>query len=285
MNVELRSLLIEEAKELDYFFKKSSIEGKGTSQEVSDRREVRLINLIRKFFPYPYNIVKQSIIDSENNRSQSIDCLILNPCHPKTFSTEGLYSIVFADGVDAAIELKPDLNSEKEINRALIQIASVKKLKKLKYQGPSVNDILNGKDEDYKEKNKHLNRIPAFIFCNSTYVNKLKLIEKIVNHYVNNKIPRAEQFDMIIVNNEGILLNLRSKNSYCYGKQDGLFWWGIKEDTLFYFLYFLQIIPKSEMSIGPMVLPLYFKLDEMLLLYPKYEYYSSELNKKLVDLN
>ena len=51
MNEILNELLIYEAKEIELFFEKARLEGKGTPQEVSDRREDIVKKLIEKYFP------------------------------------------------------------------------------------------------------------------------------------------------------------------------------------------------------------------------------------------
>lgn len=126
-------LLRMEAKEIALSFKKASIEGEGTPQEVSDRREEALNKFLRKYFPFPYRVVKGNIIDSFGKRSNSIDCIIINPSHPYTVDVNnGKASIIFADGVDYAIEIKPDLSNNDEIKRSLNQIQSVKRLSRVR---------------------------------------------------------------------------------------------------------------------------------------------------------
>jgi len=86
-----------------------------------------LADFIKKYFPFPFRLAKGQIIDSFGKESASIDCILLNPNHPYTTnSNEKHFSAILSDGVDVAIELKPDLNSEKEIHRSLKQIKSVK---------------------------------------------------------------------------------------------------------------------------------------------------------------
>lgn len=105
---KLSELLKVEAKEIAASFEKASIEGEGTPQEVSDRREEVVKGFLMKYFPFPYRVVKGNIIDSFGNRSNSIDCIVLNPSHPHTVDPlNGKASIIFADGVDFAIEVKP----------------------------------------------------------------------------------------------------------------------------------------------------------------------------------
>ena len=128
----LLDLLEIESKELAVSFEKASVEGQGTPQEVSDRREIAVKKLLEKYFPFPFRIAKGNISDSHGNRSASIDCIVLNPDHPHTVSDEEKFSAILADGVDFAIEVKPDLTKVDEINRALNQLKTVKSLTRVK---------------------------------------------------------------------------------------------------------------------------------------------------------
>ncbi|SHN93087.1 hypothetical protein BHECKSOX_2111 [Bathymodiolus heckerae thiotrophic gill symbiont] len=60
----LLDLLKIESNELAVSFKKASIEGQGTPQEVSDRRETAVKKLLEKYFPFPFRIAKGNISDS-----------------------------------------------------------------------------------------------------------------------------------------------------------------------------------------------------------------------------
>ena len=162
---KLVELLQIEAQEITISFAKASVEGEGTPQEVSDRREETIHRFLKKFFPFPFRIVKGNITDSFGNQSNSIDCIVINPSHPHTLDGEnGKASIIFADGVDYAIEVKPDLSNNNEIERGLKQVQSVKKLIRVR-QGLV-------RSSEGKESAK---RIPTFIFADKTYANpKLK---------------------------------------------------------------------------------------------------------------
>ena len=165
---------------------KASIEGRGTPQEVADRRESVVQKFIAKYFPFPFRIAKGNIVDSFGNRSASIDCIILNPEHPHTVSDSRLYSVILADGTDFAVEIKPDLTSQVEIERALRQIRSVKNLSRATNSLPV-------------EGNK--GKIHGIIFSNTTYSDIGLLLTHILNFYKTENVKRIHQFDMIIVNN------------------------------------------------------------------------------------
>lgn len=252
---DLIELLKFEGKEISQSFEKASIEGKGTPQEISDRREKALIDFIKKYFPFPFRISKGNILDSYLKRSASIDCLILNPSHPYTTTDDSKYSVILADGVDCAIELKPELNSDSEIHRALKQIASVKRLKRKRHGLV----ILKNHSTEYQETCK---QIPCFIFSESTYENERLLLEKIVEYYKNEKITKELQFDFIIVNNRFIIGNSKLNGYWQFKniKEQGFYLIELGELTIAGFLFYLNSLPKSEPEITESVLKHYLSL-------------------------
>lgn len=265
----LIELLKFEAKNINNLFEQASIEGEGTPQEVSDRREAALAVFLKKYYPFPYRIAKGNIRDSYGNNSDSIDCIILNPCHPYTTTNESKYSIIFADGVDAAIELKPNLQGD-EIERALKQIESVKRLKRAE----SVLIDLEGKlSNGFKEYSK---TIPGIIFSNKTYSKIELLIDKITSYYAKNNIPICYQFDLIIVNKKYAILNIK-KDGYFYLKKDikgfynGIVIYEYGESTLAYFLLVLNMLPQSNITLKTNILVHYLHLSpERAIIFPEY---------------
>ena len=266
---KLTELLKVEAKEIAASFEKASIEGEGTPQEVSDRREEVVKGFLMKYFPFPYRVVKGNIIDSFGNRSNSIDCIVLNPSHPHTVDPlNGKASIIFADGVDFAIEVKPDLSQKKEIERGLAQIQSVKKLARAR-TGLARTDL-------EKERAK---RIPSFIFADKTYADIKTLITNIVENYVNNSIPQSEQFDMMIINNRILVFNYGAKTWFQRENFEGIAVLDAGEDALALFLFYMNSLPKSEPEISENILSIY--LENM----PTGRLYTyTDLNEKLCSI-
>lgn len=249
MNQDLVELLKIEALEISNGFQKASIEGKTTPQEVADRREIVVSSFLQKYFPFPYRIVKGNVIDSFGRRSDSIDCLILNPSHPYTIDPLNKQaSVIFADGVDYAIEVKPDLSSKSEIYRALKQIRSIKQLVR-KRTGVLKSQGLN----DYSY------RIPGIVFSNNTYDNTRTLIEHIVEYYENERVPAIEQFDLIAINNNSIIINLREGSLFSSPNARGIAFKEYGENTLMMFLLYLNSMPHSEMEIGQNIMSIYIE--------------------------
>lgn len=269
----LDDLLKFEGKEINHLFEKASVEGSGTPQEVSDRRENALTVFLKKYFPFPYRLAKGNIRDSFGQSSMSIDCILLNPNHPYTTNNDSQYSIILADGVDVAIELKPKLTSVIEIERALKQIKSVKELTRVK------SGLINLGKKYSKEYEQTCKKIPSIIFSNETYSNYKILIEKIVNFYEKEKIKREHQFDMIVINEKIIILNCK-KDSYHNPKElehlgEGFYTFEYGLNTISAFLLLLNKYPQSEIRISSTVIEHYIKLETTNVKYFK------ELNERL----
>ena len=231
MNDEFIKLLELEYDELKLGLTKASVEGKGTPQEIADRREELFHSLFEKYFPFPYRITKGNIIDSYNRRSASIDCIILDPSHPYTVDSKNKKaSVIFADGVDYAIEIKGDLNNKDEIERALKQIESVKKLTRVR------NGLIWNKD-----KNEYTYKIPTILFAENTYSNIEKLIELILNYYKENKIKRIHQFDIIIAGDYTIINSCKGQISF--NDVGGIFFEKTGRKTLGVLLFLMSNMP------------------------------------------
>ncbi|MCT4636426.1 MAG: hypothetical protein N4A72_01860 [Bacteroidales bacterium] len=233
----LQKILRIQRNELISDFDKASLEGQGTPQEVSDRRENYLHNFFRNYFPYPYQIAKGNISDSFGNRSNSIDILIINPSHPHTLAANNMYSFIVAEGVDYAIELKPSFNNKDEIERALTQIQSVKLLKR-------ATDGLLLRNSLTEEQKLLALEVPGIIFSDKTYSNKRNLIEKIVDFYSRESIPLNLQFDLLCCLDGTFVVN-SSKHKHFFLNTDGLIFNDFGDDVLYYLFHFMCNIPES----------------------------------------
>tara|TARA_R110001606_G_C15383343_1_gene650690 strand:- start:307 stop:1137 length:831 start_codon:yes stop_codon:yes gene_type:complete len=274
MNSEDFLKIIEfEAEEINHFFKKASIEGRGTSQEVADRREIAVKKFLERYFPFPYRIAKGNIIDSYGLRSNSIDCILLNPCHPYTVTDESKYSLIFADGVDTAIEVKPDLSNKNELFRSLDQIKSVKKLRRKKDD----HIKLLGK-KIIEEMEISRKQISSVIFANKTFSNIETLIKHIGNYYIENKITKREQFDLIVINGRGILYNSRKNYNIDFPGYEGLYFIEHNKKTLASFLLQLNRFPQPEEKFGTPVLNYYYNESEK-----PFATFNAEINKGLLE--
>lgn len=238
-------LLNLEYKDMQSGFKRASVEGYGTPQEISDRREQLVHNFFQKYFPFPYRIVKGNINDSYGKRSKSIDCIILNPAHPYTIDQNNKKaSFIFADGVDFAIEVKGKMDSKREIERALDQIKSVKDLTR-----KSTGIISSKQQEDY------LYKIPVMLIAESTYSNVEKLIDHIVEYYKKNRIKRIHQFDIILVDGN-VILNSYKLNPY--SPDFGIEFCNYGDFGLGLLLFLMTYYPQSHPKFNREIIKYYF---------------------------
>lgn len=250
---DLLDLLAFEMQEIDFRFGKSRIEGKGTPQEVADRREAVVANFLSKYFPFPFRVAKGNISDSFGKRSASIDCLVLNPDHPYTVSDDGRFSLILADGVDFAIEVKPELTSKSEIERALHQIHTVKSLTRVR------SGKLGG-GASAAEK------IPGIVFCNTTYANLELLAKTVVDYYESKGIKRLHQFDFIVINNRAIFINMRKGSYFRPANEsigDGMYFLNSGDKTFAAFLLYLNSLELSAPRVTSSVLSHYIKNDSL----------------------
>jgi hypothetical protein len=254
---KLLELLKFDTEELLAGFKKASVEGKGTPQEVADFREGYFNKFLRKYFPFPHRIAKGIITDSKGNKSASVDSIIINPIHPYTIDVAEKFSIILADGVDVSIELKPDISDKGELETALKQVQSVKKLRRAK--GPLL--LASGYT---KEKVDFSKQIPSFIFAINTKADIKNTVQEIINYYKINTVPKIEQFDYVIILNKGIIVNHKFSESSDLGdgkgnKVTGFSYHQFDDDTLAMFLFYLNSVYHAAATFHGNILPLYIQ--------------------------
>lgn len=251
MNADFMDLMELEYEELNLALSKASIEGKGTPQEVADRKENLFHDFFGKYFPFPYLITKGNITDSFNKRSASIDCIILDPSHPHTIDSKNKKaSIIFADGVDYAIEIKGELKdnndpkTKSELKRALEQVKSVKELTRVR------NGLIFKKD-----MNEYTYKIPTIIMAESTYKDIDVLIDKIIKYYKDNKIKRIHQFDIIVV--AGYIIVNSCNGSIFINNTRGLFCVETGSKTLAALLLLMSNMPLVQPKINENIYNIY----------------------------
>jgi hypothetical protein len=100
-------------------------------KQTGDSKEITVKEFLESFLPNSYCVKKAPIYDLLSSASNEIDCVILAPNHPRLITPKR--EVVVAEGVYAAIEVKPDISTltdDSEFSRALKQVQSVKKLKR-----------------------------------------------------------------------------------------------------------------------------------------------------------
>ncbi|MFH2117299.1 MAG: DUF6602 domain-containing protein [Bacillota bacterium] len=268
---KLNELLRIETEEIQNAFSKASIEGRGTPQEVADRREGFVRSILVKYFPFPNRIAKGNIIDSYGSESPSFDIVMLNSIHPNTISKESeRHSVILADGVDFVIDVKGVLMKD-ELTRSLDQIKKLKQIKRVydfrMYSKPSEGRLTT------------LKTIPVILYAASTYKEISDLVEKIVEYYITNNIQRNDQFDCIIINGKYAIFN---QYDFCYSsgkdieRHIGVFRY---ENSMEFLLKYISDIPKATPDLIEPIISRYLKWNN-----DEYETFP-DLNKKLKDAN
>jgi hypothetical protein len=253
MSKKLVELLRYEGPELSQQFEKASISGRGTPQEIADLRENALRDFLARYFPLPYRVAKGNIIDTFGHESDSIDCVLLNPAHPHTIDRYDKFTVILADAVDAAIELKPDLQNYIELERGLRQMTSVKKLQRSETP-------LFLPEQNPPHIVEHSKRVPTFLFCEKVKSDPVDTCREIVEFYRINEVPVFEQVDFVIVNGLGIIANYKyPEETFSRAKQTGFFWEAWGKDTISAFLYKINWVIPSVASISDPILKRYLR--------------------------
>jgi hypothetical protein len=203
---DLKQIIRADATELENEFRKASIQGRGTPQEIAEFRENALQDFLSLYFPFPYRTAKGGILDHTNRRSVSVDCVLVNPEHPYIINRREKFKIILADGVDAAIEVKPDISQTSELKRGLEQGLSVKELRRAR------TSILL-KDKYPQEVLERSLRVPYFIFAMRAKKNIRDTATEVLAFYRQRGIRRLDQADAIIVNGVGIIANFPVEGS------------------------------------------------------------------------
>jgi len=250
---DLYQLLREDGVELESKFRKASIEGRGTSQEIADFREHAIQEFIERFFPYPHRITKGKIRDSFGSMSDSIDCVVCNPNHPYTVDSRGKFRLLLAEGIDAAVEIKPDIASSAELIRGLEQGLTVKQLKRA--NPPTL--MRGGWEYD------RAFRVPFVMFAMRCKADPIATGREIAAFYGERQTEMLQQADFVVVNGVGIFMNFTSESLYCWGNAEtlpnrtGWFFEQWAENTLAGFVWRLQLLAHASIKMQDDVLPRY----------------------------
>jgi hypothetical protein len=243
---KLLQLLEYEGPEMEALFKKASVQGRGTPQEVAEYRENAFRTFISRYFPFPHRISKGNVVDLSGNESASIDCIIINPAHPYTIDTYDKFTVILADGVDVAIEVKPDISGIPELHRGLKQVESVKRLWRQK--SPWGISFTKQMPTHVVE---HSKKIPCFLFSNRAKTDPLETAREVCSYYAVNSVPLEHQVDFIIINRIGIISNHKYPEIAVWmdkateTKMTGIYfeYWG--SSTIAAFLLYLNRVPHA----------------------------------------
>ena len=174
------------------------------TKKTGDAKELSVKQFIESFFPESFSI-RKGLINSIDETSQEIDCVLLAPNHPRLITP--VRDIILAEGVHAAIEVKPDISTlteNSEFHRALKQIASVKKLKREIQFMPTGHIPVD-------------HSIPCIIFSN-----KSRSLNDMVNYMIsqvdNGKFKSTDLPDIILSMDHGILYHTAFASDCIFSK-------------------------------------------------------------------
>ncbi len=249
---DLYALLREDASQLASEFRKASIQGRGTSQEIAEFRENALQVFLRRYFPFPHRIAKGKVRDSFGNIAASIDCVICAPNHPYTVSAQGKFSLLLAEGVDSVVEVKPDISDKAELYRALEQGLTVKKLRR------ATTSLLH----EHHPMSEWAKRVPFGVFSMRCKAAPIATGFEVLEFYADRGIAPIDQADFIVVNDVCVFSNFvdRSLNPWNmpeFPNQTGWFYEGWREDSLVGFLLWLHRVAHAGLKLQDDVLPRY----------------------------
>jgi hypothetical protein len=250
---ELYDFLRSEANKLKEEFAQASISGEGTPQEVAEFREGAFHTFIKRFFPFPHRVTKGLIRDTHGGKSASVDCVICNPAHPYLVNDQEKFQLLFAEGVDAAIEVKPDIGRSAQLIEGLDQGLTVKALRRhnlpTNFRMPWVEE--------------HARRVPFIIFAMRCKADPRDTGREILTFYRDRQTAPVDQADFVVVQNVGVFANFIDP-SMCQWKglhpsidRKGWFFEGWGPDTLAGFLWHLNACAFASIPIIEHVLPPY----------------------------
>jgi len=262
---DLKQIIRRDAQEVENQFASASVQGRGTPQEIAEFREHALQGFLRNYFPFPYRIAKGGILDHTNKRADSIDCILINPVHPYTINRYEKFKVILADGVDAAIEVKPDISSISELHRGLTQGLSVKALRR-------AHSPLFLPHKRPQELIEHSLRLPYFIFAMKAKKDIRNTASAVLGFYEREGIEPLDQADAIVVNGRGIIANFPIAGFFPWGSTGmsttGWYFEDWQADALTGLLFKLNHVVAAEATIGPPILRSYFRSVQIANLIP-----------------
>jgi hypothetical protein len=232
--------------------------GKASPSDVAEFRETIVSEFVASYFPFPFRMAKGVIRDVRGLDSASTDVILLNPIHPYTANNSKKSSLILADGVEAAIEVKSDSGKAAEIQSALSKVAKTKRLRRVNHSLLATAKIggkrLSGEQrvryEDYWKE------VPAFVFFEKPSPDPAKAASEIASAL--SSFPMRSRPDAIVINMGGIIVNEKLGSQFGYVRPGAYYEsWG--ELTLAGFLLLLNMVPSASLRLQPPFLAQYLE--------------------------
>lgn len=151
--------LLENLDFIEIIFKPTHEPFQNDKGNTGDAKEYTVQDFISSYLTNEYRIQKGCIYN-KTSHSNNIDCVILAPNHPKL--TTPKRSVILAEGVYAAVEIKPDIYDKNEFSRGLEQIKSIKALERKTYVPELTNLFGTEPTPEFAKK------IPCILFSNKS---------------------------------------------------------------------------------------------------------------------
>ncbi|TLX26632.1 hypothetical protein PYS58_06615 [Chryseobacterium indologenes] len=252
--------LLENLDAIEIIFKPTYEPFNNDRGNTGDSKEYSVQEFIASYLTSEYRIEKGCIY-SQNAHSNNIDCVILSPNHPRL--TTPKRNVILAEGVYAAVEVKPDISDKTEFARGLNQIKSIKSLERKTY----VPELTFLKTEATPE---FVKKIPSIIFSNKSLTTS-NTIEFIQEKIANGELTIYDLPDMILTLDNGLYVMSPDIKTSLFGNwflentpdSEGVnllhFCDTQKSETLALFIFHLLNVPSAVLKQTEFILNEYLK--------------------------
>ncbi|MBP6755479.1 MAG: hypothetical protein KA210_04965 [Bacteroidia bacterium] len=186
--------LLENLDFIEIIFKPTHEPFQNDRGNTGDAKEYTVQDFISSYLTNEYRIQKGCIY-SKTSHSNNIDCVILAPNHP--ILTTPKRSVILAEGVYAAVEIKPDIYDKKEFSRGLEQVKSIKALERKTYLPDLKNLLKTQPTPDFAKK------IPCILFSAKSLKPK-DTVDFIKEKIKNGEFTIYDLPDMIVTLDNGL---------------------------------------------------------------------------------
>lgn len=191
--------IIENLKQIEIVYDETVDAFKKDRTNTGESKEITVSQFIASYLSNDYQVKSTSKIYSRTQETNNIDCVVLSPNHPRLITPKR--EVILAEGVFAAIEVKPDISTlteNSELNRGLEQIKSVKhiirEVERLDFSS------LSGEEPTPK----YYDKIPCVIFSSKS--TDLRKIANFISQKVKDgKLGHEEIPDLIVCLDRGLI--------------------------------------------------------------------------------
>ncbi|KLT70443.1 DUF6602 domain-containing protein [Flavobacterium sp. ABG] len=191
--------IIENLKQIEIIYEETIDAFKKDRTNTGDSKEVTVSQFIASYLSNDYQVKSTSKIYSRTQETNNIDCVVLSPNHPRLITPKR--EVILAEGVFAAIEVKPDISTlteKSEFQRGLNQIKSVKNI---------IRDVdrleLTGFPGE-ETTPKYYDKIPSVIFSSKS-TELRKTVDYICENVRERKLDHEEIPDLIVCLDKGLI--------------------------------------------------------------------------------